>query len=195
MGAYEGESQDLAECRALRRVLGEHVVHQLAQVLGIVVGDRRMLLLHDLVHKAEQVRPSPRLLQRAHLVQDAAQGPHVALVVVWLVLADLGRHVVWGADNGTRCRHCPFHQLANPEVSQLDVPLIEEHVLGLEVAVQDPLRVHVVERHRELHRIVINLQLREQQMSAATPVRQAAPAMKELETVDTWCAAPAPWRA
>ena len=40
------------------------------------------------------------MLEGAELVEDAAEGPDVALVVVGLLLAELGREVVGGADDG-----------------------------------------------------------------------------------------------
>ena len=33
-----------------------------------------------------------------HLVQNAAQGPRVGLVAVWLAVVELGGHIVWGAN-------------------------------------------------------------------------------------------------
>ena len=104
---------------------------------------------------------APRLLQRTHLVEDAAQRPHVALVGVGLVLADLGRHVVRCADHSARCRHRALHNLRDPKVAQLHEVFGDEDVLRLEVAVQDLLGVDVVQRHHQLDEPVEHLGLRE----------------------------------
>ena len=58
--------------------------------------------------------------QRAHLVEDAAETPDVAFVVVGLALAQLGGDVAGRADDGVGLA-LAGQDLADPEVADLDV--------------------------------------------------------------------------
>ena len=63
----------------------------------------------------------------------------------------LGRKVVWGAAERPDGRHA---RLCEAEVCELDVAVAgEQNILGLEVAVDDVVRVEIVERERDLGRV------------------------------------------
>ena len=65
--------------------------YQLLELWAVVVSpDWRELSPHDLVDEGGQVGGLEGLLQAGHLVQDAAKGPDVRLLVVDLSLAHLG---------------------------------------------------------------------------------------------------------
>lgn len=68
-----------------------------------------------------------------------------------MALVDLGGHVIGGADVGARLDTLFSKSAREPEVSQLDVlGGVDEEVARLEVAVEDLLRVDVVEGDHEL---------------------------------------------
>ena len=58
-----------------------------------------MLLLHDLENEPQKIIGDEGVLQRTQLVEDDAEGPHVALRRVRLTLARLRTHVIRRADN------------------------------------------------------------------------------------------------
>ena len=90
----------------------------------------------DLVRQPANVLCYKGRAESAHLVDDAAQGPHVALVAVALVHPDLGAHVVRRPD--LRPRQSLFQELGAPEVANLDlVRSGKEDVLRLDIAVED----------------------------------------------------------
>mmetsp|Transcript_6373 Transcript_6373/g.13027 ORF Transcript_6373/g.13027 Transcript_6373/m.13027 type:complete len:219 (-) Transcript_6373:188-844(-) len=97
------------------------------------------------------------MLQHAHLVQDTAQRPNVALVPVWLRLANLRGHVVGCAHHCGSHIHRALQHSRDAKITYLHVvasfarPLgCEEDVRALEVAVQNMALVHVVQCQREL---------------------------------------------
>ena len=78
------------------------------------------------------------MFQRRHLVEDAAHGPEVWLVVVGLVLPDLGAEVVRGPDAGLGVVGRPVHDPGDPEVPEFDGPVFpEKDVLGFDVSVEN----------------------------------------------------------
>ena len=88
-----------------------------------------------------------------HLVNDAPQRPHVALVVVRLVLAQLRGQVVRRAHQRLGKVNRVRHHLGDAEVPNLRVAvLVEEYVLSLDVPVQNLEAVYVVQPQRGLQR-------------------------------------------
>ena len=72
------------------------------------------------------------MLQSGHLIDAAAEGPDVRLVVVWLVGEQLGAHVVGRANDSVSkvtgaVQHTRYAQVPHFD----DVVLTEENVLGL----------------------------------------------------------------
>ena len=71
----------------------------------------------------------------------------------------------WVLPGRARTDHCAggghraLHDLGDPEVAELHEVLRDEDVLRLEVAVQDALGVHVVQRHHQLNKPVEHLRL------------------------------------
>lgn len=91
-------------------------------------------------------------LQDAQLVRDAAQRPRVGLVVIRALAPQLRRHVVGRANLGLG--EAPLHELRAAEVAHAHVVRgREQHVLGLDVAVQDVLRVQLLQRRRHLNQV------------------------------------------
>jgi hypothetical protein len=98
-----------------------------------------------------------RVSEGAELVKDAAEGPHIAFLlmmrhgrgghaVVGSALAELWGEVVRRAHHRLSAR-ARVEQLGNAKVADLDdVVSVEEDVEGFEVAVEDLLRVDVSAR-------------------------------------------------
>ena len=125
------------EPRAVRR----------GQRLGVLLGDARDQRRNGLGAEG--------LPQGHRLVQDAAQRPNVAPLVVRPAVAELGAQVVRRAHHRARERVTAVAQsLGQPKVGELDGALAlarEEDVGRLDVAVQDPSVVHVRDGADELH--------------------------------------------
>ena len=111
---------------------------------------------HDLERVADERQPAGE-----HLVADHAQRVDVAAVVEPRIgEALLGRHVGRRADRRSRARQVRrlgrrAHQLHHAEVEHLhEVGIVgvvgQEDVLGLEIAVHDPLLVDRADRRRDL---------------------------------------------
>ena len=104
---------------------------------------------HDLHDERWQGGSLERVTRRRNLVQHAAQRPHVDGLGVRQALAELRREIVRRADNGLG-HLVLLHVFGQPKVAQLDVEqprlrvALEEHVLRLEVAVEDAGRLDAV---------------------------------------------------
>ena len=93
------------------------------------------------------------MLEGCHFIKDAPQRPHIALVVVWLVLTDLGGEVVWRANGRLGQLLRVLQHACNPKVAELDqVVAGEEDVLRFEVAVKDLAVVHMLDGEAQLHK-------------------------------------------
>ena len=126
--------------------------HRLAQL-----PHRACRVRHDLQDDAWHRRARVRNLTREHLVQHRAQRVDVRAVGDVLVRRRLlGRHVVRRAERHARLRHpsadgCAYRQ-RNPEVRHHCTTVVQEDVLGLDVPVNHPVLVRVLERIRDLRR-------------------------------------------
>mmetsp|Transcript_14324 Transcript_14324/g.58328 ORF Transcript_14324/g.58328 Transcript_14324/m.58328 type:complete len:390 (+) Transcript_14324:2365-3534(+) len=80
-----------------------------------------------------------------HLVHEDAERPQVHRAIVPASTDNLRRDVIWRSAH--RVRLLLGNLLGEAVVHNLDVPVpVEQQVLGLEVAVHDALRVHVLQR-------------------------------------------------
>jgi hypothetical protein len=123
-------------------------------------GDREVLAVR--AGDGERVRPVERRRAREHLVEDRADAVQVAARVRDLAARRLGGHVQGRAELRARHRETVVDlagDLRDAVVADLG-ELLEvgsqghEHVLGLEVAVQDAGVVSVLEGHQDLPRDV-----------------------------------------
>lgn len=86
------------------------------------------------------------MFQSHHFLKDAAQRPHVTLLVVGLLLADLRRQVLGSADCGLRTVLSVLEHSGNAEVAHFDLAfVVQEDVLRLQVPVQDLAVVDVLD--------------------------------------------------
>ena len=84
---------------------------------------------------------------REHLKQQRANRPPVNLLPVPLLLKNLWRHVLWRAAKRVGLVKLAHVLLTQAKVCELDVAVhVNENVLGLEVAVDDAVRVQVIQR-------------------------------------------------
>ena len=82
------------------------------------------------------------MLARRKLVQNATQGPHVALAVVWFILAELWREVVWCSHHRLRILCWRLQDLCDAKIPKLDLAVPrEENVLRFQVAMENALAV------------------------------------------------------
>jgi hypothetical protein len=175
-------------------------------VLVAPLGQRLEALEHDLVEPyvdldalRGRLEAPGRQLARQHLVEHDAQREDVGAVVdLARARALLGRHVVRRAEQrvglrGLRVAGRGDDELREAEVGQLDTALdVHEHVLGLDVAVDDALVVRVLERVADLGHDRQGLARREAalahqpaQVRALDELHQQEPALARLaEIVD-----------
>lgn len=96
--------------------------------------------------------------QRYHLVENAAKRPDVWLLVVRLLLANLGRQVVWRADRSLSAVVGVLQNARDAEVADLDLVVLgHENVLRLKIAMQDFAIVDVLDGKSHLHEPVEDL--------------------------------------
>jgi hypothetical protein len=76
-------------------------------------------------------------LSKDHLVEHNSQGPDVCLCGVYFSLDDFGGHVDGGAEHGVDHVVLAFEGLAEAEVCDFDAPVVDEDVVGLDIAVHD----------------------------------------------------------
>mmetsp|Transcript_33108 Transcript_33108/g.87552 ORF Transcript_33108/g.87552 Transcript_33108/m.87552 type:complete len:430 (+) Transcript_33108:38-1327(+) len=146
----------------LRHVSVQQVPTELSELLRIVGGHLWHRTPGDLLHQRLDVLGVEGHAQGGHLVNHAPQGPDVAAERVRLLLADLGTEVVGRTDG--RPRECcgVLQHLGDAEVAHPQpVGGREEQVLALEVAVEDVLVVHVLQRQGPLGEPPQNLALLE----------------------------------
>ena len=136
--AHHGQHQQLVDSGAARRLTREAPVDQVAQLGGEAARQRRVGAAQDLDDKTAHVLGVEGAAQAGDLVEQAAHAPHVRLGVVWLVVADLGAHIVRGAAGRLRQLDGRVEDARDAEVAELeDAPVLsEEDVLRLDVAVE-----------------------------------------------------------
>lgn len=142
--------RQLPDARPLRRVFVQHRDDQHAHVGVEFFAVEVQRLVDDLVKHALDRVGVERLSEQRQLVQDAADGPDVGLLAVRVASTDLGRHEVRRADVGLGQLGHGLEFFRDAEVADLEDAFFgQKHVLSLQVAVQDVLRVH--QHHAEDH--------------------------------------------
>lgn len=153
--------EDLAHGGAFHRILDKHLLDDQLEVLGVVRRDSGVGRAQDLEDEALHGVGVEGVAERAHLVEDAAEGPDVRLLVVGLLLADLRGQVVGRADGGLGAVVGVLEHSGDAEVADFDLSvLVHEDVLRLEVSVEDLAVVDVLYGQRHLHEPVHDLVLR-----------------------------------
>jgi hypothetical protein len=99
--------------------------------------------------------------QSDHFVENAAEGPDVRLLIVWLLLTDLRRQIVRSTDSSLCAIVSVLEYSSNTEVTNLDLAVLRhEDVLSFQVSVQDLPVMNVFDCKRHLHEPVQNLVFR-----------------------------------
>ncbi len=143
---------------ALRRVLGsrplDHQRRRRREVGPAPLHVRQLLV--DVFHRHPDLAVGvERDLADQHLVEDDAERVDVGALVDAVAHRLLGGDVVGGAEDAAGRRHPVLLELArDPEVGQLRPPLgVDQHVLRLDVAVDDVARVGDGEAAGDLDRV------------------------------------------
>jgi len=133
-------------------VLAEALVDHHRQLLGVLAaGDRIILPTYNFEDERALVVAFEGVLEGAHFVEDAAEGPDVAFVVVGLLLTELRRQVVRRPHHRMRKVRSLVQHLSHPQVSNLYLVIFgEEHVDGFDVSVEDLVGVEVLQAEAHL---------------------------------------------
>ena len=144
-------AQDRVDIWTLLWVYIKHALQQIRYVFAKMAGHVVVLSHDDLPGELMETLGVEGRLERAHLVEQDAEGPDVGLEAVGLGLDDLGRQVVGRADHRLRLRLRLAQHARNTEVAQLyHVVLRQEDVLRLQVPVQYLSIVNVLQRQADL---------------------------------------------
>lgn len=119
--AHETPLQYLNYRRPLARLYLQHLSDQVAQGLAVHLVDRWVGPAQDLDGQAVDRLGVESVPQIAHLVQDAAQRPHIRLVPIGLVLEQLRRHVIRRADTRVREVLRAIEHLGYAKVAESDL--------------------------------------------------------------------------
>ena len=92
--SHEAFVQNIDDRRPLARLDRKHLANGVSQRLAVHLVDRRVGSSEDFDSQAIDGLGVEGVPQVAHLVEDAAEGPHVGLITVWLVFEQFWRHVV-----------------------------------------------------------------------------------------------------
>ena len=123
-----------------------------------MVGDPGKLSLDDLFVEALHVVCTEGRHQGAHLVQDAAKRPNVALAVVGLVAPHLGTRVVWSAC--LRVAQALLDNFRDVKIAKLRLHVFEqEQVCTLHISVQNAPHVESSQAPDDLYKDVPDLLL------------------------------------
>ena len=148
-----GHLEDVSDGGALVGVDDEDELDNVAELLAILLGQRGELAVEDLRHEALHVGRGEGALEGEDFVQEDAEGPHVSLLVVALVVPELGGEVVGGAAEGVGndAGDGVVVLVAEAEVAELDeAGRGEEDVRALDIAVEHFVAVDVVEGEADL---------------------------------------------
>ena len=124
--------ENLVHARSARGIPLQHLRDDVPDCAAVPRAHRRVVAPKNLDDEQLQAGALEGVLQRAQLVQHAAEAPNVAFVIVRLVLAYFRGEVVRRAHRGLGELRGAAEHLGHAKVSEL-APAIcrHEHVLGL----------------------------------------------------------------
>mmetsp|Transcript_88708 Transcript_88708/g.248189 ORF Transcript_88708/g.248189 Transcript_88708/m.248189 type:complete len:267 (+) Transcript_88708:204-1004(+) len=134
--------EDGGRARTASHVVQQATGHHRPQVTRVCLSDGLVLAAHNPRQQRHLIPCIEGVLKRAQLVHHAPVRPDVALLVVGLLLAHLGRQVVGGANQGLREARGLAEDPCNAQVPNTDVVNgVQKHVQRLDVPVEDPVRM------------------------------------------------------
>ena len=114
---------------------------------------KRWVFVDDAVHELREAPVVKRVVSRQAFVHDDAEGEEIGLMGDRIVLHLLGRHVTGGARelHSRGGRSGAALQAGDAEIADLGLTVLrEQDVRGLDVAVDHPLAVGILQRTRRL---------------------------------------------
>lgn len=148
-GLHDGQVQDLVGRGPVARRDLQHELDDGCHFLAEVVRNTGKLALDDLLVEALHVIGTERRHESAHLVEDTAEGPDVALAVVRLVAPYLRTRVV--RRPRLRIAQAFFYDFGDVKIAELGLHVLEqEEISALHVAVQDVPHVEGLESAHDL---------------------------------------------
>ena len=149
---HRGLLQNFSDSRSLAVVLREQGADHVAELLGVLAGDGGVDAADDFHDEGALILRLKGMPKGTQLVEHAAQGPDVALVVVGLFFAEFGGEVVGRAYDGVRHILCLIQQLGDAQITNLDLVLLpQKHVRRFDIPVQYLVLVEVLEAEAHLN--------------------------------------------
>ena len=115
----ERHVEDGVDVGALDGVLLEAHLDDVFEGPAVHFGQGRVLALADLHTQLRQIKAVPGWAKCRHFVEQSAQSPYVALLVVGLLAKDFRCKVEWCANNGAGLFSRAAKHSRNPEIAQL----------------------------------------------------------------------------
>jgi len=117
-----------------------------------------ILRVNNLEHYLIQIVSFERPPEGHKLKQDTAEHPHVTLAVVALAQAHFRREIVRSSQTCICKQRRRFKHFRNSEVSYFSLAILRnQHVLGLQIAVENVFVVYVLEAQNKLRKPGKNL--------------------------------------
>lgn len=137
--------QDLVNIRPAMNIHGKHLRHQGLELPTKMCRERRIFPANNFQSQKVKVHPLEGRLQGAQLIQHHPERPDITLERVGTALYNLWGQVVRGAHHAFGHFYSVFQHACYAEVSQFDdVRFRQEHILALDVTMQDLPIVHVL---------------------------------------------------
>lgn len=77
------------------------------------------------------------MLKGAKLVENAAERPYIAFVIIWLLLTKFRTQVIWSSDDSVSHVLCLVEQLGHTQIPDFDLVIFaQKHIDGLDISMQ-----------------------------------------------------------
>ena len=143
--------QNFSHTWALLRLFNKHISYDSLQVFRIRCRNGRVVASQDLQHQSFHRVSIKSVPKCDHFIKDAAERPDIWLLIVWLLLANLRRQVVRGADCSLSAIVRVLQDSSDTKVTYFDLAALRhKYILCLEVTMQDFPVVDVLDGKRHL---------------------------------------------
>jgi len=77
------------------------------------------------------------MLKGAKLVENAAERPYIAFVIIWLLFTKFRTQVIWSSNDSVSHVLCLVEKLGNTQISDFDLVIFaQKHIDGLDISMQ-----------------------------------------------------------